>query len=154
MVNLTDHQKFAIDKVREDEMILMSDIYLADTVFNLAREWRSTDEILVWLWDKQHWEKYWLLPQAVNNFLTKRGLTREVRAALRNVPILQKIDEWLDYHIENKNAKVLMFMKEKLDPDFKKVAEWANITNIGKQITQINIQVIKPEEELISVNPE
>lgn len=159
MGNLTEHQKFAIDKVREDEMILMSDIYLGDTVFELARQGKSTDEILVWLWTEQNLredDKYWLMPQAVNNFLTKRWLTKEVRTALRNVPILAKVDEGLDYHIENKNAKVLMFMKEKLDPDFKKKEE-TNVTNIAKQITQINIQVVGPEPEdtdIIDVIPD
>lgn len=156
MATLSEPQKYMMDKVRQDEAILLSDSELWQIVYELAREGRSTDEILCWLWDKQQNNKYWLLPQAVNNFLTKKGLTTEVRKALRNVPILEKVDEGIMKRVAMGSEKTLLFMKEKLDPDFQK-KDNTNITNnIQKQITQINIQVIAPEDEsgIIDITPE
>lgn len=121
----------------------------------MAKDGKTTDEILVWLWDNQYGEKYGLMPQAVNNFLTKKGLTQEIRKAIRNTPILAKVNEGLMHHVDNKNLKALMFIKEHIDPEYKKQTEAANVTNIGKQITQINIQVVKPEdEEPLTITPE
>ncbi len=152
--SLTAPQKFMMDKVRQDEVIIQSDLLLADSVYKLGKEGRTTDEILCWLWNEQYWEKYGLVPQAVNNFLTKRWLTKEVRDAIRQTPILQKVDEGIMKRIDMGSEKTLLFMKEKLDKNFQK-ADTTNITHIGKQITQINIQVVAPEEEpVLDITPE
>lgn len=150
---LSDLQKYAIEKVRDDEVLIMSDLVLSDTILRMGKEGKTTDEILVWLWNNQNGDKYWLMPQAVNNFLTKKWLTAEMRKALRVVPILDRVDKGLMNHVDKWNAKVLMFMKEKLDKDFKQWAEGG--VNIWKQITNITIQVVKDEQpELLEVIPE
>lgn len=156
-MTLTHSQRYMMDKVRDDELILQRSEFLGNTVFNMAKEGKSTDEILVWLWDNQHWEKYGLMPQAINNYLSKRGLTIEVRKALRNIPILEAVDEWIMRRVAMGSEKTLLFMKEKLDPDFQKKDQNNVTNNIAKQITQINIQVVRPEEEeqdLIDITPE
>lgn len=151
-----DKQKFMIEQLREHELILYRDTYLGDTVFEMARNWKSTDEILVWIWDNDYGKKYWLLPQAINNYLSKRGMNIEVRKALRAVPLLEKVDSAMMKRIEAGSDKLIQFAKENLDPDFKKKAEWTTSVNIQKMITSINIQVVKPEveEEVYEITPE
>ena len=153
-----DKQKFMMEQLREHELILYRDTYLWDTVFEMARNGKSTDEILVWIWDNDYGRKYWLLPQAINNYLSKRGMTIEVRKALRHIPLLEKVDKAMMTRIEAGSDKLIEFAKKNLDPDFKPKDTTTNVTNIGKQITQINIQVVAPEEESVeevySVTPE
>ena len=142
-----DKQKFMMEQLREHELILYRDTYLGDTVFEMARSGKSTDEILVWIWDNDYGKKYGLMPQAINNYLSKRGMNIEVRKALRAVPLLEKVDKAMMTRIEAGSDKLIEFAKKNLDPDFKAKDTTTNVTNIGKQITQINIQVVAPEEE-------
>jgi hypothetical protein len=97
------------------------------------------------------------MPQAIDSYLTKRGMGSTVRKALRAVPILEKVDEGLMKRVEAGSDKVLIFMKEKLDKDFQKAQEIGNVT-VNKQITQININVVGAEEDekedIYEVNPE
>jgi hypothetical protein len=94
------------------------------------------------------------MPQAINNYLSKRGMTTEVRKALRHIPLLEKVDKAMMTRIEAGSDKLIEFAKKNLDPDFKQ-KDTTNVTNIGKQITQINIQVVAPEEEEVyEVSPE
>jgi len=150
-----DKQKFMMEQLREHELILFRDTYLGDTVFEMARNGKSTDEILVWIWDNDYGKKYGLMPQAINNYLSKRGMTIEVRKALRHIPLLEKVDDAMMKRIEAGSDKLIEFAKKNLDPDFKAKDTTTNVTNIGKQITQINIQVVAPEEEEVyEVTPE
>lgn len=149
-----DKKKFVLEQLREHELILYRDTYLWDTVFEMARNGKTTDEILVWIWDNDYWQKYGLMPQAIDNYLSKRGMDRTVRKALRAVPILEKVDTAMMKRIEAGSDKLIQFAKESLDPDYKKKTE-GNTVNVGKMITQINIQVVKPEEEeAYEVTPE
>ena len=152
-----DKQKFIMDKIRQDEVTLYRDTYLGDTIFEKARQWETTDQILVWIWDNDYGKKYGLMPQAIDSYLTKRGMGSTVRKALRAVPILEKVDEGLMKRVEAGSDKVLIFMKEKLDKDFQKAQEIGNVT-VNKQITQININVVGAEEDekedIYEVNPE
>ena len=150
-----DKQKFMMNQLREHELILMRDTYLGDTVFEMARQGKTTDEILVWIWDNDYGKKYGLLPQAINNYLSKRGMNIEVRKALRAVPILEKVDTAMMKRIEAGSDKLIQFAKENLDPDFKKKDTTTNNVTVQKMITSINIQVIKPEEEPVyEITPE
>lgn len=144
-----DKQKFMMEQLREHELILYRDTYLGDKVFEMARSGKSTDEILVWIWDNDYGKKYGLMPQAINNYLSKRGMNIEVRKALRAVPLLEKVDKAMMSRIEAGSDKLIEFAKKNLDPDFKAKDNTTNVTNIGKQITQINIQVVAPEEESV-----
>jgi len=114
-----DKQKFMMEQLREHELILYRDTYLGDTVFEMARSGKSTDEILVWIWDNDYGKKYGLMPRAIDNYLSKRGMTIEVRKALRHIPLLEKVDKAMMTRIEAGSDKLIEFAKKNLDPDFK-----------------------------------
>ena len=158
MTTLTKSQEWKLKQIRKESNFLWMNETLGNEVFNLGKEWKTANEITWHLWQREDAEKFWISPEAIDNYLKDRGLDSRTRKAIKFSPIVESANHgiaqlaWFGYDEEwNKingsdndavKLKALTWIADKYDLDTEPKWEQKGVTNIFQMsgITQIIVE--------------
>lgn len=147
MTTLTKSQEWKLDKIRKESNFLWMNETLGAEVFNLGKEWKTANEITWYLWQREDAEKFWISPEAIDNYLKDRWLDSRTRKAIKFSPIVDEANKGigaLALNAENEAVKLkaLTWIADKYDLDTEPKGEQKGVTNIFQMsgITQIIVE--------------
>lgn len=143
-------QDFAIAKKQEEKRYLFLNPIVWEKIYDMGKNWMSDSEILYEVYNSwEYWELLQFSPESINLYLKERGLTTQVRRAIKFTPVVRDSQKGIQAiattsEDDSVRLKALTWLADRFDYENKEEkAEKGNVTNNVFQMSGVTQIVIE-----------
>ena len=135
MTQLTTQQKFIIDKKRQETSYLWRHPEVWEVIYAMGKQGKSDNEIIYDIYNNWTDDLLEYSPESVAAYLNERWLSKQVRKAIKFVPVVNEANWFISNIARDEEVKpevrlkAAMWIADKYDMDTEAKGEKGNTTN-------------------------